>query len=77
MVWYGHTGDHDGDIALWLRLALVDPAVLLEVDSPTLLLVSSVLDLKFEDAIGLQAHEQANMQVSSEFDLARDGDLRG
>jgi hypothetical protein len=48
-----HTGDHDGDIALRLRLALINIAVLLEVDGPTLLSAGGVLDLEFEDTIGL------------------------
>ena len=61
----GHTRDHDGDIALWLRLALVYFAVLLEVDSPTLLHAGNRFNLKFEDTIGLRAREQ----VSSEFDM--------
>ena len=51
----GHTGDHNGDITLWLRLALGDIAVLFEVDGPTLLRTVSVLDLELETTIGLRA----------------------
>ena len=53
--WRGHTRDHDGDIALRLRLALVDVAKLFEVHGPTLFLAGGVLDLKLEDTIGLRA----------------------
>ena len=38
-----------------MRLALVDIAVLFEVDGPTLLRAVSVLDLELEDTIGLRA----------------------
>src|SRR5258706_6968159 len=68
-----HTRDHDGDIALRLRLALVDITVLFEVDGPTLLRAGGVLDLKLEDTIGLrvagtghaskQESKQANAQT--------------
>ena len=48
-----YTGDNHCNITLWLFLPFIDISVFLRIDSPTFLRAGSVLNLKFEDTIGL------------------------